>query len=425
MHAFLDRWAGPTALIVLALFASASAGAAEPAALSLAEAQRLAVLRDAGRLAIESESGALREMSVAAGQLPDPEARIGAVNVPTDSFDLGAEDMTMLEVGIMQRFPAGDSRRLQRAGLDHRAQAADAEAGERARSVALAVERAWRELDYQDQSLALLGEQLRWGHALVESIEASYRSGEGSQTELLDARLMLLDIEERAIDARREQDVAQAELERWIGPGRAMNRVAAPLRVADLPPLGALVERIASHPRLEQRAQQRLAAQAAADLARERYKPSFGVDVSYGFRQGAGMAGGTRPDMLTAMLTFDVPLFTRDRQDRDAAAARAMLRVADAGVDDESRELEGRLRAEHARATRLAELIALYQQQVERLADVSHESTLSAYGAGDAPLEEVISTQQRVLAVRDRVLRLRADYAISRAELDYLAGEAP
>lgn len=425
MRVFFDHGAGPTALIILACSQAIAVNGAAAEPLALPEAQELAVQRDAGLLAIESESGALRELAVAAGQLPDPEARVGAVNVPTDTFALDAEDMTMLEVGVMQRFPAGRSRALAQSGLERQADAAEATAADRGRMVRLEVERAWREIDYLERSLDLLDEQLRWSQALVTSVAAAYAAGQGTQAGLLDARLMLLEVEERRIEKGRDLDVARAGLERWTGPGVSADRIPALPPTGELVAVETLVERLDAHPRLASREQGRLAALAAADLAVERYKPAFGVDLAYGFRQGGSMGGGARPDMLTAMLTFDVPLFTRDRQDRDAAAARARARAADAEREDEWRDLESRLRAGHASAVRLSEIIGLYERQTGRLADVSFDSALSAYEANDGSLREVIDSQQRVLAVRDRQLRLRTDYALVRAELDYLAGVTP
>ena len=62
------------------------------------------------------------------GELMDPQLRVGAVNVPVDSFSLDAEDMTMLEVGVVQEFQPGKSRRLSRRQMEQLATAMDATA---------------------------------------------------------------------------------------------------------------------------------------------------------------------------------------------------------------------------------------------------------------------------------------------------------
>jgi outer membrane protein TolC len=418
------RGAGRTALTILVLGFACAAPVVAAGALTLEDAQRIAMERDAGRVALQAESSAMRDMAVSAGQLPDPEARAGAVNVPTDSFALDAEDMTMLEIGVTQRFPAGRTRELSSNGYESRALGAEADALDRERLVRLAVERSWRELDYLEQSLALLKDEARWAGSLVSGAEAAYAAGEGAQTELLDARLMALEVEERRIDVERQGDIARADLSRWIGDAALGQRVAAAPATGVLAPLETLLERLDRHPLLQSLDRAHDVAANEAALAGERYKPSFGVDLSYGFRQG-GMNGGSRPDLLTAMLTFDVPLFTRNRQDREASAARSKARAAESRRTDVARELESRLRAEYSRASRLGAIVELYASQIERLADVSVESALASYRSNDGSLSNVVGTERRVLDVRDRLAKARKELAVALAEINYLAGDQP
>jgi outer membrane protein TolC len=184
-----------------------------------------------------------------------------------------------------------------------------------------------------------------------------------------------------------------------------------------------LLERVERHPRLVGLDREREAAEVEVQLAGERYKPAFGVDLSYGFRQGRMADGGSVPDMLTAMLTFDVPLFTRNRQDRDASAARARVRAADSRRADQLRAMQATLRAEHARALRLASLIELYETRVAGLAEMSVDAALAGYRASDESLDSVVDSERRLLEIRDRLAKARQEYALSLAEVAYLAGE--
>jgi len=422
MLAFIDRGAGPTAPIIAVLVAGWSLAAlAEP--LTLADAQRLAVERDAGREALASEAEALRDMAVASGQLPDPQGRVGAVNVPTDSFALDQEPMTMLEVGVMQRFPAGDSRSLSRHLLEQRAAATEADTLDRTLATRLAVARLWLELDYQETVLGLLDRERDWVDTLLAGVGAAYAAGEGSQGMLLDARLAALDVEERRIGIERDREAAQAELARWIGPAAYGQRVAGDVSIPRLPPLAALKERLDRHPRLVVLERERETAATEVKLTGERYKPEFGFDLSYGFRQGRSEDGSAWPDMLTAMITFDVPLFTRDRQDREASAARARSRAADARRTDTVRALQAQLEAVHARAKRLETLIDLYEQRIRGLAEVSVESALSGYRESEGRLADVVEAERRVIDVQERLTRLRRDRAQALAEIAYLTGD--
>jgi outer membrane protein TolC len=407
-------------MILCCAFASAAAAAGDPP-LSLGQAQDLAVARDTGHGALEDEAMAMRDRAVAAGELPDPEARIGAINVPVDSLALDREDMTMIEVGIMQRFTTRRSRELSRQQLEHHALHYEADAEVRRREVRLAVERSWRELDYLDGAVTLLNESREWTRVLIDGAAAAYESGAGIQADLLDARISALAVDEMLIERRRDRETAEAELQRWTGVSAA-SREAAPEPPRGLATLAALEARLESHPMLRGLEHEAGAAQFEADLARERYKPAFGVDVGYGFRQGRDVTGSGRPDMLSAMLTFNVPLFTRDRQDRDLSAARSMLHGAQARYDDAKRMLESRLAAVHSSAAALAQSLELYETRVMPLVKSGVDSALAAYRAGDGTLADVIAAQKRQLEAEERRLRLRADLGVALAEIESLTG---
>ena len=129
--------------------------------------------------------------------------------------------------------------------------------------------------------------------------------------------------------------------------------------------------------------------------------------------------------MLTAMLTFDVPLFAGHRQDRESAAARAQVRALDSQRLDVRRGLEARLRAAHARAERLGDMVELYESEIGRLADVSVDAALAAYRSSAGSLADVVATQRRVIDINDRLARTRKEHAIALAEIHYLSGDNP
>jgi len=73
-------------------------------ALNLKQAERLAIQSDPSIESFKATSRSFVDESIADDTLPDPKLRLGAVNVPMDSFDLQQEQMTQLKVGIVQNF---------------------------------------------------------------------------------------------------------------------------------------------------------------------------------------------------------------------------------------------------------------------------------------------------------------------------------
>jgi len=83
--------------------------AAAESTLTLAEAERLALLHDVSAPEMQAQGRALREQAVADAQLPDPSLSLGVMSLPVDSFNRTAEPMTQTTVGVTQAIPAGDS----------------------------------------------------------------------------------------------------------------------------------------------------------------------------------------------------------------------------------------------------------------------------------------------------------------------------
>lgn len=395
-------------------------------ALDLAEAERIAVERDAMLRQLAAESQGMRERAVAEGQWMDPKLRLGAVNVPVDSFSLDAEDMTMLEVGVSQEFPAGRTRELARKRMEQSAVAAEAVAADRRLVVQREVRRAWTELAYVARARQLVEGQADWVEQMRASARARYASGEGKQLDVLQAGLDVAMLREQLLDLDRDEAMRRAQLGRWIGDDRARlaNATALPAR-ASLEPLATLEERLLRHPAQQDFERRIAAAETATDLARQRNRPSWMVDVSYGFRDGEMTDGESRPDMLSAMVSFDLPLFRADRQDREVAAARAETRALHEMHDEHQREMLAMLTEAWSVADRTAALERFYEADLLPLAEQSVRAALLAYGANRSMIDDVIAARRASLEASLKHLRLVADRAQAQSDIDYLVGEAP
>lgn len=408
--------------LLLSILACAFAGTAVAEPLTLAAAERLALERDVGGASLAAEADMLREQAVAARQLPDPEARLGAVNVPTDSFSLQDEDMTMLEVGVMQRFPAGRDAMGRR--YDALASAQDAKAAARQREVRKSLRVAWYEAAVVRRTQALVDEQRRWLAQMTAAGDAMYASGESGQAEILGARLEATMLDERTLMLHEDERMRRAALARWLGENAELQlelpRPPAPA------PLAELEQRLAAHPTHAETEAQMHAANAEVDAARAMFRPGFAVEVGYGFRSGRDMImGEPRPDMLTAMVTVELPIFTRDRQRRTLAAARAGVRAADLMREDHLRMLQMNLREWHARATRATGVLELLETRVLPTARAAADAALAAYRAGDGEFDAVANAARARLDAETRHVRALADLAIATAEIEALVGGAP
>jgi outer membrane protein TolC len=412
---------GARLLVLILCCVAPPAGAA---GVTLADAERVAIERDPMLRQLEAEAFAMRERAIAEGQLMDPKLRFGAVNVPVDSFSLDDEDMTMLEVGVSQEFPGGRTRELARQRMEESAAAAEAVAADRRLIVRREVRRVWAELAYVARARELLDSQTDWVEQMRAAARARYASGEGTQLDLLRAGLDIAMLREQQLDLERDAAMRRAQLGRWIGEDAAAS--AGPFTLparSELEPLAALEPRVLRHPAQVDFERRIDAAQTGVDLAKQRYRPGWMLDMSYGLRSGS-MGGESRPDMVSAMVTVDLPLFRANRQDREVAAARADARGLHEMHDDHQREMQAMLAEAWAIAARTSELERFYERELVPLAEQSVQAALLAFRANRVMVDEVIDTRRVALETWLKHLRLVADRSQAQYDVDYLVGGA-
>ena len=241
---------------------------AEPT-LSLAAAERLAIERDAVLQQLAAESAGMRERAVAEGQLMDPRLRMGAVNVPTDSFSLTQEDMTMMEVGVSQEFPAGRTlelsrRRMEQIATASRLRRATGNASCSARFAASGS----NSPTSRPHSASSRTSRRGWTRCAPPHARGMHPVKASSSTCCRRAWTSAM-LKEQQLDLDREWAMRRAQLARWLGAEDAAR--AGPFTLparGDLPRLAGLEQRLLQHPAQQDYERRIEAAQTAVELAR-------------------------------------------------------------------------------------------------------------------------------------------------------------
>ena len=416
-----------TMIIAAATLVACGAAAiarAEPS-LGLADAERVAIERDAVLAQLAAESAGMRRRAVAEGSLMDPRLRVGAVNVPVDDWSLTAEDMTMVEVGVSQEFPSGRTRTLARQRMEQISTASQAAAQDRRRAVQREVRRVWVELAWIAAARELVDGQVAWVEQMRNSARARYASGEGRQIDLLQAGLDVAMLREQRLDLDREEAMRRSQLARWLGEEDAAR--AGPFTLparAELPPLATLEARLEAHPAQQDYARRIEAAQTGVELAEQSTRPGWMLDLSYGFR-GGEMDGKPRPDMVTAMVSVDLPFFNGGRTAAEVDAARAEAEGLHEMHTDHQREMRAMLAEAWNEVQRAGEIEKFYESDLLPLADQTVQAALLAYRGNRAMFDDVVEARRVALETGLKRLRIVADRAQAQYQIDYLAGESP
>ena len=408
-------------LLITCLLSSA-AQAQNHTPLTLAEAEDLALEQEPGYEALRHRAQALAEQAVAAGQLPDPELRIGMANFPIQSGGFSTEGMTQAQLGYRQSFPSGDSRDFRTLQFESLSLGMSEQAGARQRSVLAHVRSEWLDVYYWQHARAMVLEKRPLFADLVEITRSWYAVGRNTQQDVLRAELELNKIDDRLIEIDEFHRQAVAALAEWTGAA-ATRPIASKLPDREpLPTLEALQRSLLTHPVLLAARAKADAQDAAVGVAEENRKPGWAIDVGYGYREGELASGDPRSDFVSVAITTELPFFRKDRQDRALAAALRERSAAEYEVEQLRRRLSSELDAAYARWHDLDRRAALYESSILLLSADHAQASLLAYQSDTGDFADVMRGYIDELNIRLEHLRLQVERAQSYALLANLGG---
>jgi outer membrane protein TolC len=398
-----------------------------PAALALGDALRLAVAADPWLVGSQYREEALLSEATAAGSLPDPKLNIAAGNLPLDTFDVNQEAMTQFTVGVSQAFPRGDSRALSR---QQRTQLAEQEPllrEERSAQVQRTVTQLWFTAYLAQETIGLVEQSRGLFDQLLEAAGTRYSAALGStrQQDLVRAQLELTRLEDRLTGLQQRRDAAQRQLAEWIG-AEATLPLAPPPR--DSSSISAAVLRASSqqyrdwivrHPAVRAVDRHIDAVTTEVELARQGYRPAWGVSAQYGYRDDDPM-GRDRADLFSVGVTLDLPLFTDDRQDQQVSATLARVEALRTERQLLARRLLAELETALARLQRVDERADLYATRLlPQMADQA-EAALAAYNNDDGDFAEAVRARIAQLDARMASLAIAVERQQLMASIHYL-----
>ena len=407
----------------LLVFYLVSAASTAQADLDLTEAIRLALVDDPVIAARVARAGALNDSAVADGQLPDPKLKTGIWNLPVDDFDIDREPVTQLRMGLQQAFPRGDTLQYRQQQTEWMANAEQARSEVAGRKLVRDVRKSFLELYYQIQAEQVINKTRTLFAQLVDITQAHYATGRVSQQDVLRASLELSRLDDRTTRIRNEADKGRAALMKWIGEASSLPINNNFPGLPALPARETIETALTEHPVIRTETAKLEASNRKIQIAREQYKPGWSAGLEYRKRFGNNPNGSDRADMMAAMLTVDLPLFPKNRQDKRLSASIQQAESVQLTRDDKLRELKRMLDADYANWLRLGERATLYESQLLRESIANAQASLNAYQSGVTEFTTLMRARITDLDVHLDDLRVRVDRAKAQANLLYLAGE--
>ena len=406
------------------------------AGMTMQDAVKIAIQQDPWLTGNQLQEQALRVASEGANNLPDPMLSMGLLNLPSDGFAFDEEPMTQFKVGVAQTFPRGDSLAIKQKQLSYQADQHPYQREDRKAKIQVIVSQIWLNAIKADQIIRLIERDRVLFEQLVDIVKASYSSAQGNtrQQDVVSAQLELARLDDRLITVNSQRDIALTNLSEWLTPSAKLavsETFAANASVPTSPELSdeikgllqradnmGLLQLLTHHPALLAIEQTVKAGDTAVKLAKQKYKPQWGVNASYAYRDD-DQFGQSRADFFSIGITVDVPIFGYAQQDSEVAASRLTAQAI---------ETEKRLLQQHM----LAQMLNLYQQetrfgqreagflsailpQIQEQADAS----LSAYTTDDGDFSEVMRARIAQLSAQIDLIDIQIEKSKIRMQLEY------
>ncbi len=387
---------------------------------------------------------ATESLSVAAGELPDPKVSLAFLNYPTDTFNFGQEPMTQFKIGVSQMFPRGDTLALKREQLELKSDIFPFQRLNRSEKVKVIASKLWLDAYKAQESIVLIEDNRSLFEQLSEVAESTYSAalGRTSQQDIVRAQLELTRLDDRLTMLNQKFDKSVQNLSGWLNDYylqdyqnfdvvEGINQSAAIVLDNVLPDLtfngrnylstnsdDEILKLLKNHPAIVALQQKRIVSEKNIDLAKQQYKPGWGVNASYGYR-GEAPSGINRADFLTLGVTFDVPLFTKNRQDKKLQAAVAQTDAVETQEYQMLRQMLASFKASLTQLNRLNERQKLYNNILLPQMNEQAEASLSAYTNDTGDFAEVVRSRIAELNAQIDALTIDVDRQKIIAQLNY------
>jgi len=416
-----SRWFVASWLFALPLLPAA----AEEPPLSLAQAVEQALAGNPGIAEAKARAEAMAAIPSQKGALPDPSLNIDLLNVPTRSFNLHQEDMTMLEIGVSQMIPFPGKLALQEKAAEQEALAA-ADSVEVARArLARDVKQAWWRLFYYDRALSIAAEAGQFFRQLVDIAQTKYQVGQGTQQDVLMAQLEWSRLKDETLELTGMRHGESAQLNALLAHPSA-NPVRLPaeaeFKLPGLADAGLQEKSLRANPVFAQHGKMLAAAQTKVELAQKDYYPDFTVGAGYAVRQDTPN-GETRSDFLSIRFGLSLPIYAAQKQAKAVDQRRVELLQEQYSLQDEHNKIHAAISTKTAEYHHARERMALFEHEIIPQARQTVESLLAGYQVSKSGFSDLLRAELTLFQYQTQYWQALTRAQQVLAELSAIVGE--
>lgn len=399
---------------------SSHAGAAASLSDLLAEAEKNNPQIEAARHGLE----AAKQVPTQVSTLPDPQFTLQhfSVGSPRPFAGYTNSDFAYIGLGVSQEIPYPGKLRLKGEIAKCESDVSQQQVESVRRSVLAELKAAYFDLAYLSKTLAILEEDGELLKQVQQAADARYRSGMGTQQDLLQAQLQ---------QTKLLREIAMHHLEMGKLEARIKQLLNRPQDSPDIEPTGLvespLVQTYAEllaaaevqNPEIASAKKMIEKQSLQVDLAHKDFYPDFNVQY---------MWQRTDPAQFRAyyMLSIGVrvPIYRSRKQRPELAQAEAEKLRAGSELQAQSQQVAAELRAQYVLAQETSELLKIHREGLSPQSRSEFQAALATYQSNKQDFQALLAAFLDVLRLDEGYWQNVAEYETAIARLEQITGLA-
>jgi len=248
----------------------------------------------------------------------------------------------------------------------------------------------------------------------LDTVSAAIAAGRQNTADALALRGAGVTAQDRVIEQDRTIERARYALAAWLRDDASRPLANPPdTSVFDHPPT-ALLANLHEHPEQRVYAEREALARTDAALAANSKKSDWSLEVAYGQR------GPAFSNMISVMVSIDLPWEAEKRQDRDLAAKRLLAEQAQAQTEEARRMHEAELHGFYVDWQTAGVRTERFEKLLLPLARERVAAALAAYRGGRGELGMVLEARRAETETRLGLAQTQLERARAWARLNFL-----
>ena len=367
---------------------------------------------------------AARQVPTQVSTLPDPQFQVQQFSVGSPRPFAGYTNSNFAYVGLgfSQDIPYPGKLRLRGEIAKRDAEVSQQQVESVRRTVLVEVKAVYFQLAYLAKTLTILESDGDLLKQVEQAADARYRSGKGTQQDVLQAQLQQTKLVREIAMHHLEVGKLEAQLKQLLNRSQSSQDIE-PADLTETPLVQNYDELLAvaraQNPELVG-AQKMIEKQSLqVDLARKDFYPDFNVQY---------MWQRTDPTQFRAyyMLTFGVriPIYRGRKQRPELAQAQAQQLRARSEFEAQSQQIASELRAQYVTAQQTSELLRIHREGLSPQSRAEFQAGLAAYQSNKQDFQAVLTAFLDVLHLDEDYYQNLAEYETAIARLEQISGLA-